>query len=251
MSARLEDRREGAIAPAGALGLRLIRSGEVVSERPPEGQLQPAPTFLRDRQVRLRDVLAYALPAEGLPEEVNRYRERNLGRILRHVPKLLVAEKLGIRTLYGALYARLVRLDGEVLDYGLVSVRVVTTAGVGFITDAFQNLVELELMRYHGIGTGSTAEGIGDTALVTELTTQYNPDNTRATGSQTENGANVYRTVGTNSVDAAVGVQEHGIFTQAATGGGTLLDRSVFSVINMASGDSLETTYDFTTTAGG
>jgi len=139
---------------------------------------------------------------------------------------------------------------GLVLDFGVISRRLVTNAGAGFLVDALQNLVEAELLKFHGIGTGTTAEAAGDTALVTELTTQYNPDNTRATGSLTELSAQVFRTVGTNTVDAAAAVTEHGIFSQAATGGGVLLDRSVFAVINLANGDSLQTTYDLTINSG-
>jgi hypothetical protein len=142
-------------------------------------------------------------------------------------------------------------VDGRLIeDYGVVCRKVVTTAGVNAIVDAFQNSVELETFRYHGLGTSSSAEAVGDTALGTELTTQLDPNSTRATGTQTENGANVYQTVATNDVDATVAIVEHGIFTQAATGGGTLLDRSVFSVINLSSGESLESTYDITFTAG-
>ena len=91
-----------------------------------------------------------------------------------------------------------------------------------------------------------SAAAEGDTGCQTELTTQYNPDNTRATGSQTNNGANVYRTVGTNTVDAAAAVTEWCLLT-AATGAGTpMWSRVVFSTINLASGDSLQTTYDLT-----
>ena len=134
---------------------------------------------------------------------------------------------------------------------GVVSRKVVTTAGVGYLVDALQNLVEPENLKYHALGTGNAAEAVGDTALQTELTTQYNPDNTRATGTTTESAANVYRTVGTNTVDASAAVVEHGILTQAAVGGGVLLDRSVFSVVNLASSDSLTSTYDLTLSAGG
>ena len=134
-------------------------------------------------------------------------------------------------------------------DLGCVGTKVVTTAGVGAIVDAFQNTVELETFNYHGIGTGGTAEAVGDTALVTELTTEYVSDGTRATGTQGENGANVYQTVATNTVDAAVAITEHGIFTQA-TVGGVLLDRTLFAVVNLGSGDSLQSTYEITFTAG-
>lgn len=137
-------------------------------------------------------------------------------------------------------------------DYGLVCQRLVTTAGVNFLVDAFQNSVELENLKYHGLGTGNTAENASDTALVTELTTEYNPNSTRAAGSTTEGAsANIYRTVGTVTVDASAAVVEHGVFSQAATGGGTLLDRSVFSVVNLGNGDSLQATYELTCTAGG
>lgn len=139
-------------------------------------------------------------------------------------------------------------------EWGIVSRKVVTDAGVGFIVDAFQNITELENMKYHGIGTGSTAEAAGDTALVTELTTEYNPNSTRATGTTTEGAsANIYRTVGTNTLDAAPGaaLREHGVFSQAATGGGVLLDRSVFAAITLASGDGLQSTYELTCTSGG
>lgn len=141
---------------------------------------------------------------------------------------------------------------GLVTDYGLVSRRVVTTAGMNWLVSSFNNTVEPETMKYHGVGTGTTAEASADTALVTESTTALNPDNTRATGSTTTGGSsNIYRTVGTVTFDASAAITEHGIFNQAATGGGTLLDRSVFSAINVASGDSIQFTYDLTFAAGG
>ena len=137
-------------------------------------------------------------------------------------------------------------------DYGVVSHKVVTTAGVGFIVDAFQNTQELENFKYHGIGTNNTAEASSDTALGAELTTAYNPDSTRATGTLTEGGsANIFQTVGTNTVDGSAAVVEHGIFSQSATGGGVLLDRSVFSTVNLSSGDALQSTYSLTFNAGG
>lgn len=138
------------------------------------------------------------------------------------------------------------------IDHGVVSRKVVTDTGVAFIVDAFQNTTEIENLKFHALGTGTTAEAASQTALVTELTTAYNPDNTRATGSLTEGAsANIFRTVGTNTVDATAAVTEHAIMSQAATGGGTMLDRSVFTAVNLASGDSLQSTYDLTLTSGG
>jgi hypothetical protein len=168
----------------------------------------------------------------------------------------VVESQLRVRVIRGLGLWRAGLLPADELrieDHGVVCRKVVTTAGVNMIVDAFQNLDELEDLRYHGIGTGAGAEAVGDTALGTELTTEYNPDSTRATGTQTENGANVYQTVGTNTLDSGTpAITEHGIFDQAATGGGTLLDRSVFSAINLngGNGDGLQSTYDFTVTAG-
>lgn len=134
-------------------------------------------------------------------------------------------------------------------DHGVVSRKVITTAGVNFLVDAFQNTTELETFKYHGLGTATTAEAIGQTALTTELTTQYTGD-TRATGSTIEGAsANIYRTVGTNTLDASAVVEEHGVFSAASAG--TLWDRSLTGTQTLASGDSLQTTYDCTCSAGG
>lgn len=204
------------------------------------------------KPLSLWEIIVHGFPRPGLPAKVLKWRLRNCWRLLVPMAKIAVARLLKISFLQGQLSLVVLRKTGEIEPLGLASLRVVTTAGVNYIVDAFQNLTELENFKYHGIGTDSTAESASDTALGAELTTQYNPDNTRATGSLTEGAsANVFRTVGTNTVDAAVAITEHGIFTQAATGGGTLLDRSVFSVVNLASGDSLQTTYDLTVQAGG
>lgn len=211
------------------------------------------------------------LPRDWLPPSARaalaRYGQGRVGGLVASLLPLLTPEQAEevLRPLLGAVAItaslRLVHLHGprsatpgRADDYGVVSRRVVTTAGVNYLVDAWQNLQEMENMRYHGIGTGTNAEAVGDTALQTELTTQYNPANTRATGSLTEGGsANVFRTVGTNTVQATVTIAEHGLFTQAATGGGTLWDRSVFSgsTVGLTSGDGLQSTYDATFSAGG
>ena len=164
----------------------------------------------------------------------------------------LITRLFAVTAVTSRLYVKVLKANGQIVDYGMVGCRVVTTAGVNFIVDAFQNTVEVENLKYHGLGTGSTAEASGDTALVTELTTEYT-GNVRATGTTTEGAsANIYRTVATNTLDGTPGaaLREHGVFDQAATGGGTLLDRTVFAAITLSSGDSLQTTYDLTFTAG-
>lgn len=147
--------------------------------------------------------------------------------------------------------------DSEVLyrggtwtDYGVVSRQVVTNNGVAFIVDAWQNTVELENMKFHGVGTGVTAENVADSALVTESTTILNPDSTRASGVQTESAANQLVSTATATFDGAGAITEHGLFSQAATGGGVLFDRSVFAAMNVISGDGLQFIYTVTFTAG-
>jgi hypothetical protein len=148
--------------------------------------------------------------------------------------------------------ALVAHFGGSVTEYGLLSARVVTDAGVAFIVDAFQNITELENMKYHGYGTGTTNEAAGQTALVTELTTEYASDSTRPTGTTTEGATgNIYRTVATLSPDSGgtLAITEHGVFS--ATSAGTLLDRSKFAAINLvAASDSLQTTYELTLTSG-
>ena len=204
--------------------------------------------------IAARDIIEHGTPQRGLPDEVNEFRARNLRNLWRGARRIAIARRHGIGHVYGALFLAVYRGDGEVLPYGLASLRVVTDTGVGYIVDAFQNTVELENMKYHGFGTGTTAEAAAQTALVTELTTQYAADSTRPTGTTTEGAsANIYRTVATLSPDTGgtIAVSEHGIFSQAATGGGVMLDRSVFSAVNLVAGsDSMTATYDLTFPSG-
>lgn len=162
-----------------------------------------------------------------------------------------VANMMGVATMTSKLYLLHKDANGRYTNYGLVSTRVVTTAGVGFIVDAFQGIVEPEVMKYHAVGTSNTAENITDTGLVAECTTVLNPDSIRATGTLAEGAtANIFRTAGTVLFDGTAAIVEHGVTSQAATGGGVLLDRSVFAVVNVVTGESIQFTYELTFTPG-
>jgi hypothetical protein len=226
--------RAGAVRPSGRVALAVL---------PGRWPSEPG----------IRAIIRHGLPRLGLQKGVASWRLRNLPNLWRGLWKLAIARAFRIPHHYGVLYLDLLHADGSRTVLGLASLRVVTNNGAGFIVDAFQNLVEAENMKFHGFGTGTNAEAASDSALQTELTTQYATDNTRPTGSQTENGAQVYRTVATLTPDADVAITEHGIFSQAAAGGGVLLDRSKFAVINLvaANPDSLQSTYDFTVNSGG
>jgi hypothetical protein len=136
-------------------------------------------------------------------------------------------------------------------DYGLVSERVVTTAGVNYLATQIKNAAVPAIESFHGIGTGTTAEANGDTALVTEWAGSDYTGGVRATGTLTNSSANVVQSVATNTKASAgtSAITEHGCFTANATG--TLWDRSVFTAVNLAQNDSLQSTYQGTFAAGG
>jgi hypothetical protein len=161
---------------------------------------------------------------------------------LAHVMGHFYTRLFGNPVLLGSLHLRVRRANGEVIDYGCAGRRVVTTAYVQLLTDELQASVAAHsTLRYHAVGTGNTAEAVGDTALVTEV-------ETRANGTQAENAANIYESVGTVTATASRAIVEHGVLS--ASTAGTLLDRTVFAAVNLASGDSIQTTYRLTLTAG-
>lgn len=154
-------------------------------------------------------------------------------------------------TVTSKLAIKVRKAGGGWVDYGVVGYRVVTNAGVAFLVDNWTDgSTDISTFNYHGIGSNATAEAAGDTALGTEYTTEINPNSTRATGSKSQPSANVLQSQATVSLDGTVAITEHGLFSQAATGGGTLWDRTVFSVINLGNGDSLQATYQVTFNAG-
>ena len=173
------------------------------------------------------------------------------GTLLEQISRLVVLES----SLAIVVYRHVGTPDERLEDYGIVSRKVITTVGVNFLVDAWQNSVELENMRYHGFGSNTGAEAVGNTALGAEFTTQYATDNTRPTGSLTEGAsANIFRSVGTFTPNAGgtFAVEEHGLFDQASNAGGVLWDRSLTGTQTLtANQDSLEATYDVTVSSGG
>jgi hypothetical protein len=150
----------------------------------------------------------------------------------------------GVPTMTGQLEVLHRRVDGSRVYYGVVSRRVVTTAFVNFVTDQLQTETSVfGDFKYHDSGVGTTAENVADTAIETT------DGESRATGTQTESAANAYRSVGTISYTSTKAITEHGLFNDSSAG--TLMDRSVFSAINVVSGDSIQFTYTLTISSGG
>lgn len=150
----------------------------------------------------------------------------------------------GIPTLTAELRAVLIRADGSRVNYGVLSRRVVTTAFVNFVVDQLQTETSVfGDFKFHDSGVGVTAENVANTAMETT------DGESRVTGTQTEGAANVYVSVGTISYTTTKAITEHGLFNDVSAG--TLMDRSVFSAVNVVSGDSIQFSYSLTVNSGG
>lgn len=172
------------------------------------------------------------------------YKVKNAPNLWRGYWRYQAAQLLGIPTLYGELHAVLIRADGNRVDYGLISTRAVTDAFVADIVDNLQTgAASFQAYDFHASGTSSTAESAAHTGL------QADSGVARVTGTASEPATNQYRSVGTQSYTSSLGIQEHGLFNASTSG--TLMDRSVFSAINVVSGDSIQFTYTLTCTSGG
>lgn len=173
------------------------------------------------------------------------WRLRNFPHFWRGLWRLLVSRYLGIATMYGTLSIKVMRRDGTIEDYGIVTYRAITDEHVAHIATALAGTTtRISDYDYHDAGTGTTAEAAGDTALVTPY------GGSRASGTPSNPASNQYRSVGTISFSGSFAITEHGLFS-AASATDELLDRSVFSAINVVSGDSIQFTYTATYTSGG
>ncbi len=155
-----------------------------------------------------------------------------------------LAKALRMNHMLGTLRVQLLKADGSVVTYGVVSRNLVTTALVNFIVDnLIAETAEFGDFKYHDSGVGVTGAAVGDTDIETT------DGESRATGTQVENAANIYESVGTISYTTTKAITEHGLFSKAT--GTTLMDRHTFAAINVVNGDSIQYTFDFTVTAGG
>jgi hypothetical protein len=108
-------------------------------------------------------------------DQVAVFRRRNLPNRLRGWKAEIlpyVARKIGFMTAYATLEVKVIRVNGAVEDYGIVSRRMITNNGVAFIVDAHLGTTEMENLNFHGMGTSSTAEAQADAALGAEVETR-------------------------------------------------------------------------------
>src|ERR1051325_9939656 len=75
-----------------------------------------------------------------------------------------------------SLFGRVWRAErGQWEDLGLLGAKVVTNNGAEDVVRSFLGTSSLAAYRFHAIGSGNTAEAVGDTALVYEFCAQNNP----------------------------------------------------------------------------
>ena len=112
----------------------------------------------------------------------------------------------------------------------------VVTAGKNFVASRMKDTTKAA-MTHMAVGTGTTTAAAAQTALVTE--------NDRNTLTSTTVTANAIAYVCTWAAgDATAALTEAGIFN--ASSGGDMLCRTVFSVVNKASADSMTITWTVT-----
>ncbi len=111
-----------------------------------------------------------------------------------------------------------------------------TQTGEELFADIIDNTVAVP--TYHGgMGTGAGAAAKGDTTLTTEV-------ETRDVSTVSQPAADQLRWVSTIAATAARAIIEIGLFSLIT--GGIMFFRSDITVINLANGDSLESTVTFT-----
>lgn len=113
----------------------------------------------------------------------------------------------------------------------------VTTAFVNYIVDnLITEVAAFGDFLYHDSGTGTNAEDPSDTGLQTPC------GEARTSGTQVE-GAQTYEyeSVATHTYAGGFAITEHGLFNAAAAG--ILMDRTVFTAINVIADDKIEFTF--------
>jgi len=126
-----------------------------------------------------------------------------------------------------------VSINGEVVQE---IPNLVVTTGKNYVASRMKDATATA-MSHIAIGTGSTAAAAGDTALGTEAARVALTSTTVATNTVTY--------VGTFAAGSGTGsITESGIFN--ASSAGTLLCRTVFSVVSKASSDQMSITWVIT-----
>lgn len=207
---------------------------------PPRGSTVPV------KILSLAEVLKYGFPSSHWSPEIRAWKRHNLPNLWRGLWRIVAARLLHVPHFYGQLCFVAIDPNAERIDYGLVSLRLITNVGATAVVTAFVSGGALNTFKFHGLGVGAALEAVTDTQLGNELSAYYAPVNTRATGTQVAMSTTVFQTIANVTLNVSTSVTEHGLFNQAATGGGTLLDRSLTSSTPVLGGGALQCDYRLT-----
>lgn len=118
----------------------------------------------------------------------------------------------------------------------------ITNAGFAGVASRINGAGSEAAFTYVAVGTGTTAAAAGNTTLETELAasglSRAAATASRVTTTQTNDTAQLQLTY---TVTGSAAVTESGVLN--ASSGGVLLNRNVFSAVNVANGDSLQITH--------
>lgn len=127
--------------------------------------------------------------------------------------------------------------DGAVKDSREIK-NLVVTSGKTFIASRMVGTAS-DIMGWMELGTGTTAAAVGDTALQTAIS------GSRVALSSGTSAANVVTYVASFPAGTGTGaVTEAGVFNAASAG--TMLCRTVFSVVNKGAADAMSITWTIT-----
>ena len=142
-------------------------------------------------------------------------------------------------TVTGNVFITIFDEQGAVKDTRAIK-NLVVTAGKTFIASSILKTTNSPAaMTYMGLGTGTTAAAAGDTTLQTPIASS------RVTFASATSATNIVTYVASFPAGTCTGaVTEAGIFNDVTAG--TMLCRTVFSVVNKGANDAMSITWQIT-----
>ena len=142
-------------------------------------------------------------------------------------------------TVTGNVFIAIFDEQGAVKDTRAIK-NLVVTAGKTFIASSILKTTNSPAaMTYMGLGTGTTAAAAGDTTLQTPIASS------RVTFASATSATNIVTYVASFPAGTGTGaVTEAGIFNDVTAG--TMLCRTVFSVVNKGANDAMSITWQIT-----
>jgi hypothetical protein len=148
----------------------------------------------------------------------------------------MIQEQMSVK---GRLSVVLFDADGKVKQSQDIPNLVVNT-GLAFIASRMKDTTDAA-MSHMAVGSGTTAAAAGDTALETQIGSRVSLTSTTVTANATAYVATFAAGTGTGAITEA------GIFNASTSG--TMLCRTVFSVVNKGADDTLQITWTITLNA--